>query len=417
MTIEEQVFQRVRPDLSKLETAGFHKITLDDPKGESAYVYETTFMEEDFKAVLTIREDGQIFGQVIDLMTEEEYLPLRIPSSDGSYVSTVRYEYEELLRKLAMEIGVPVPFTCDQANRITLLVADKYGDVPDFPWVNEGMGDNMEEYGVFRVPSNQKWYGLIMYVRDSVLKTAAEKEAEKKAAEEEKRRRLEERKKREALKKKGLKPPKKERKKQEEKVPSAPLRIINVMNLKIDPSMAETLQKEKGIYPAYHMSAKTWISIPLDDTLSDERVMELIAASHDLVNARKTGARRTNGPKTWIIPANPKYYDIVGIFSETDNTIWKQGKGIQTGDICYMYVAVPYSAILYKVTVTKAYSSKDYDMDLMDVHIDERYDKGLCTLQRMKEYGVTTVRGPRFMPQDLAQYIETAQGERDADES
>ena len=35
-----------------------------------------------------------------------------------------------------------------------------------------------------------------------------------------------------------------------------------------------------------------------------------------------------------IVPANPKYYDIVSVFSSTDDTIWKQGKGIENK--CFM---------------------------------------------------------------------------------
>ncbi|MEE1113992.1 MAG: MmcQ/YjbR family DNA-binding protein, partial [Eubacterium sp.] len=381
------------------------------------------------------REYPVLSGEVIDTMSEEEYLPLRIPAQQGEYVSTVRYEYTKLLKEIAMQIGIPVPFTDDQANRITYALAEKYGDVPDFPWASDEPDEdnepgNYENAGVFRVPENQKWYGLIMYVPQTVLKTEEQKAEEKRAAEEAKRLRAEERAKRKAMVEAGQKPPKKAKKaagnaeRNEGRGAGAnagngagnnsgstdEVRMLNIMNLKIDPDERQDLYRERGIFPAFHMNHKSWISIPLDGTLTDERVMELIDKSHALVeggkgkNAAKRSAR-PDGAKTWIIPANPKYYDIVGIFDSVDDTIWKQGKGIRTGDICYMYVAVPYSAILYKVRVTKAYAEKDFGMDLMRVHIEERYDKKRCTLPDMKKFGVTTVRGPRFMPEDLERFI------------
>jgi hypothetical protein len=58
-------------------------------------------------------------------------------------------------------------------------------------------------------------------------------------------------------------------------------------------------------------------------------------------------------PKEWIIPANPKYYDIVHAFDDTDEITWKQGAGIKTGDTVFMYVGAPVSAILYKCEVTE----------------------------------------------------------------
>ena len=154
------------------------------------------------------------------------------------------------------------------------------------------------------------------------------------------------------------------------------------------------------------MSRKTWISVKLDDTLPDDRIMELADQSYMLTGRGGNKHQRADGRGVWIVPANPKYYDIVTVFSNTDETIWKQGKGIATGDIVYMYVAAPYSAILYRCTVTQAYSATEGNRNLMDIHIDERYDKNFCTLEKMKEFHVTTVRGPRFMPEELERYIQ-----------
>ena len=58
-------------------------------------------------------------------------------------------------------------------------------------------------------------------------------------------------------------------------------------------------------------------------------------------------------PKEWLIPSNPKYYDIIHAFDDTDEIDWKQGAGIKTGDTVFMYVGSPVSAVLYKCKVTE----------------------------------------------------------------
>ncbi|WP_304427702.1 MmcQ/YjbR family DNA-binding protein [Dubosiella newyorkensis] len=38
--------------------------------------------------------------------------------------------------------------------------------------------------------------------------------------------------------------------------------------------------QEKGIYPGWHMNKKTWISLVLDGTLTDETIQKLIEESY-----------------------------------------------------------------------------------------------------------------------------------------
>ena len=39
-----------------------------------------------------------------------------------------------------------------------------------------------------------------------------------------------------------------------------------------------------GIYDAYHMNKKSWVSIILNDTVSDELIIKLIDNSYSLLN-------------------------------------------------------------------------------------------------------------------------------------
>ena len=57
---------------------------------------------------------------------------------------------------------------------------------------------------------------------------------------------------------------------------------IEVLNVKLDDEVHNYLGV-KGIYPSYHLSKKSWITIILDDTLSDKKIMELVDLSYDNV--------------------------------------------------------------------------------------------------------------------------------------
>lgn len=217
--IEDEIFLKKKFDFEKLKTIGF---SFEDDK----YVYSEDFMNENFKAILCVSSLGAITGEVIDNSSNEEYMPLRIESFDGEYVCKVRETYKNILKRIADACCTDVFFACNQANRITNLINKSYGVKPDFPWNDDN--------GVFRHFHNNKWFSLIMYVKwDALLKNGDSQ-------------------------------------------------MLNIMNVKIDPSKREELQKIDGIYPAFHMNHKMWISIVLDETIRDEKVMELIQHSFDL---------------------------------------------------------------------------------------------------------------------------------------
>ena len=54
------------------------------------------------------------------------------------------------------------------------------------------------------------------------------------------------------------------------------------MNVKVPTEEVDSLVKENGIVPAYHMNKKHWISILLDGSLDIKRIKELIDTSFKL---------------------------------------------------------------------------------------------------------------------------------------
>lgn len=223
--IEASVFKYKRFVPSLMEKYGFSKT-------DGKYVYETLFMNGAFQAKLTVSEDGSFCGEVVDVMNEEIYAHLRMEAFDGPYVNSVRSAYIEVLSDIASKCCTDVLFYADQANRITAWILERYGVRPDFPWDEKPHKSS----GVFRHTDNRKWFGLIMNLKMGQL-----------------------------LKNKDNTP-------------------VDVMNLKIDPYDGEKLRTVFGIFEAYHMNHKSWISVVLNDTLDDKAVMILVEESFNLTS-------------------------------------------------------------------------------------------------------------------------------------
>ena len=64
-----------------------------------------------------------------------------------------------------------------------------------------------------------------------------------------------------------------------------------ILNVKVSPLMAGSLERECGILPAYHMKKGAWVSVLLDGSVSIEKISALIGISFELT-AEKPKKRR-----------------------------------------------------------------------------------------------------------------------------
>lgn len=179
-----------------------------------------------------------------------------------------------------------------------------------------------------------------------------------------------------------------------------------------DPLLADFLARQKGFLRGYHISKGNWISILLDGTVPLEEVCHWLDESY-LATASKATKNALRPSKEWLIPANPKYYDVQAAFEEADEINWKQGKGIKTGDTVFLYVAAPVSAILYKCRVTKTDIPYRFDNGqvhmsaLMKIKLLKRYAPDRFTFDVLgKDYGIFAVRGPRGIPRRLSEALK-----------
>ncbi len=190
---------------------------------------------------------------------------------------------------------------------------------------------------------------------------------------------------------------------------------VDVVNLKSSPLMLGSLIQEPGIYPAYHMNRSSWISVVLDDSVSDETLFSLLDMSYRLTSSIKTN--RSGGHfriSRWIVPANPRWFDMEEILrpDEAGTFLFKQSSRVEVGDAVYLYIAAPTSAIRYKCEAVEVNIPDDYKDEhvtvkrLMRLRILQEYNDPPIGLPLMREHGVTTVRGPRSMPLSLQEEIE-----------
>ena len=180
-----------------------------------------------------------------------------------------------------------------------------------------------------------------------------------------------------------------------------------------------SLLLEPGILPAYHMQKASWVSILLDGTVDLQQICFLLDVSFSLTaaRARKSREKPSIGPRDWLVPANPRYYDVEAAFRESDTILWKQSSHIRPGDTVYLYVAAPISAVRYKcraveVDIPYRYSDDNVRMQkAMKIQLLHTFREGELTFEILKTYGVNTVRGPRGIPNSLLQEMKRLSGE------
>lgn len=339
MNIENEIFKKSIINYEKLISYGFIM-------KEDKYTISKNILNDTFRIDIEITSNGEVIGKIYDLSFEEEYTNYRIENQVGEFVSRVREEFINYLTNIRDSCTTSNYFISNQSNRITSIIIEKYGDIPEFPW------KDTPDAGIFRNPECRKWYGLIMNIDKSKL----------------------------------------------DKKKSGNIEIINV---KLDENEIKDLLTKEGYYKAYHMNKEKWITIILDDTLTDEEIMSRIEESHKF----------TESNHEWLVPANPKYYDVINCFNDTDTIIWKQSNKINNGDNIYLYIAEPYSCILYKCKVLESnipYSYTDSNVSMskvMKIKLLKTYDKDEFNFDKLKEYGIKSIRGPRSIPKDLLEKL------------
>ena len=197
-------------------------------ESSGVWIYSCQILQGDFIMTVSITTDNVSF-QVFDQETGDLYPQVHMESMTGSFVASVREACLEILYQIRKACFEVQDFICPQTKRIMTQVQEKYGNQLEYLW------EKSPDTAVLRHEGNQKWYAVLMKISWDKLEKSRE----------------------------GL---------------------MEAVNLKHD--QVSDLLVKKGIYPAFHMNKRYWISVALDDTLSDEEVLELIEKSWNLTSKK-----------------------------------------------------------------------------------------------------------------------------------
>lgn len=359
MSLESTVFKKKKVQFNKLADAGF-------VKNEQGYTYAETILNGEFEVRVQIDKTGTIKAQVFDVDLGEEYTAIHVSRATGAFVGQVREAYLTVLEYLADSCFEALPFSKDQTNRLADRINKNWADPLDYPF------EKHTDYASYRIGG--KWYALIFPLKLGKLGFSGE-QAEQ---------------------------------------------VVEVVNLKVEATDMDKLLAKVGIFPSYHMSKKSWISVVLDDSLSDEELWQLVSKSRNLANPNPL--RNSEGPDFWIIPANPKYFDIDAEFAQHKIVYWSQKGKIKKDDWVCIYVTAPVQAIRYVCRCLGAeiennlYPEEPEINKLMQVELVQRFEDSFFPFEVMKELGVRAVRGPRRMTRELIEAVKKKVKEANQDE-
>lgn len=140
------------------------------------------------------------------------------------------------------------------------------------------------------------------------------------------------------------------------------------------------------------------------------------------IRARAEGrSAPTRVEDVWVIPCNPKLYDIVGAFEKLDAIEWSQTTNTSVGDTIFIYVGGDYRAIMFKCEVLETELYGDRSMEdlefykemseksnvrYMRLRLIEKYDKKRFPLSELREHGLANVQGRSKATPQLMSYLE-----------
>ena len=186
------------------------------------YILQSDIDMENFNVIVKIGKDS-FEANVIELPFNEEYILFNVSDSKGKFVSKIRKNVNELIDDIVKNCFKSL----DYRKLLLEYVREKYGTIPEEPWEDNN-------HATIKTPNSKKWYGIFISIPYKTL----------------------------GLERNGK---------------------IDILNVKLNPELIESLIDKKHFFPAYHMNKKYWISMVLDSDMDMDLVKSLIDESFKLV--------------------------------------------------------------------------------------------------------------------------------------
>ena len=197
-------------------------------KNGEVWTYSCQILQGDFIMTVSITTDSVSF-QVFDQETGDLYPQVHMESMTGSFVASVREACLEILCQIRKSCFEVQDFLFPQTKRIMTQVQEKYGNQLEYLW------EKSPDTAVLRHEGNKKWYAVLMKISWDKLDKGKEG-------------------------------------------------FVEAVNLKHD--CVTDLLTQRRIYPAFHMNKRYWISLALDDSLTDDQVLALLERSWELTSKK-----------------------------------------------------------------------------------------------------------------------------------
>lgn len=218
--MKEDLFDKFKPNTQNLLSFGFKR------QG-SGYFYSKQLGDLNFTLNILVDVDGKVETHVIDNETQDEYVLHRVPGAVGEFVGKVRQEYQTSIFEIREKCFEKFIFKTKQSQAIIRYIKEKYGDELEFLW------QKFSNNAIWRRKDNKKWYGALMIVPLSKLKKAGNESVE-------------------------------------------------ILDIRVNKDLSNSLIDNNAIFEGYHMNKKSWITILINNSISNERIFELIDESYEL---------------------------------------------------------------------------------------------------------------------------------------
>ena len=201
-------------------------------KKDNSYVLSSSVLDNHFTIEIVINDHA--FLKVFDNDYGEEYLPVYRDDVSGEFVGLIKAECNKLISDIIDKCTVINMFKEKSSISIISYIKNKYNDELEFLW------DKLPDCAIVRNKTSDKWYAVFMKISGSVFGLEDE--------------------------------------------------LIEIVNVKVNMAKIKNLIDYKKIFPAYHMSKKSWISIKLNEISLDE-LKKMIDNSYILTTGNKTGLK------------------------------------------------------------------------------------------------------------------------------
>ena len=175
---------------------------------------------------ITIDGRGSVTTKIFDADGEPYTLHL-VEGASGSFVGSVKAEYERVLKDIADQCFDEQNFSSAQTLKLVDYIREKFSDEPEFLW------EKYPNFAIFRRKDNRKWYALIANIPKKYLKLGGAEE-------------------------------------------------IEILNLRVEPEELDKIFDGEKYLRGWHMNKKSWLTIRLDDTLTFEEISARLEKSYQL---------------------------------------------------------------------------------------------------------------------------------------